>query len=139
MDMSWLAGEAKTLHEIFHGLFFVIVSTLLITGVVLEYFKLPLGGMPQFTHLVGRALVATLLLVAVPEVMNALASVTDSVVDKIGSLNEFKLVLSKLGERLRGLSLSWVSIKDLEITVISFLSFFLLYITVYLADAFLIY
>lgn len=139
MDASWLAAEAKTLHETFHSLFFVMVSTLLVIGVVIEFFKLPLGGKPQFTQLVGRALIATLLLVAVPEIMNALASVTDSIVEQIGSLNQFKLVLSKLGERLHGLSWSWVSVKDLTLTVISFLTFFLLYITVYLADAFFLF
>ncbi len=139
MDTQWLATEAKTLHDTFNGLFFTMVATLLISGVIIEYFKLPLGGMPQFTHLVGRVFIASLLLIAVPEVMNLLASITDTIVNQIGSMNEYKLVLARLGERLKTLSWSWVSIKDLTLTVISFLTFFLLYITVYLADAFFLF
>jgi hypothetical protein len=139
MDMAWLASEAKTLHQILNNVFYIMVSTALIVGIIIEYFKLPLGGMPQFSQLVGRVLVAAVLLVAVPEIMNMLASVTDAVVADVGGLTQFSLVMKRMGEKLGSLSLSWVSFKDVIILVISFLTFYLLYITVYLMDAFFVF
>lgn len=139
MDMNWLATEAKSLHQIFNNLFYVMISIALITGVIIEYFKLPLGGVPQFSHLVGRVLTAAILLVAVPELMNMLAGVTDAVVNEVGGLTQFSLVMHRMGEKLGSLSLSWVSFRDVIILVISFLTFYLLYITVYLMDAFFVF
>ena len=135
MDMSWLAGEAKQIHAVFENAFFILVSLLLILGVCLEYFKYPLGGVPAFSELVGRTLVASLILISVPEIMNALASVTDAMTADLGGLNQFKFVLSKMGEKLESFTWSWVSVKDSVLLLISFLTFFLLYVTVYLADA----
>lgn len=139
MDMNWLATEAKSLHQIFNNLFYIMVTTALIAGVTIEYFKLPLGGVPQFSQLAGRVLTAAILLAAVPELMNILASATDSLVTEIGGLNQFDLVMKTMGDKLGSLSLSWVSFKDAIILIISFLTFYLLYITVYLMDAFFVF
>jgi hypothetical protein len=139
MDMQWLATEAKTLHQIFTNSFFTLVLLFLTVGLILEYFKFPLGGTPQFPQLVGRVFISCLLLVAVPEVMNMLSSVTDSIVGDIGKLVEFKLVMNRLGDKLSEMSWSWVSVKDTVIIIISYLSFFLLYITVYMMDAFFMF
>jgi hypothetical protein len=139
MDMNWLATEAKSLHQIFNGLFYYFISLTLITGIIIEYFKLPLGGVPQFTQIVGRVFVAALLLVAVPEIMNVLATATDAIVKEVGGLTQFSLVMSRMSEKLGRLSLSWVSFRDVIILVISILTFYLLYITVYLMDAFFVF
>jgi hypothetical protein len=139
MDMTWLASEAKSLHQIFNNVFYLMASTCLIIGIITEYFKIPLGGMPQFSQLVARVLIAALLLVAVPEIMNMLASVTDAVVNDVGGLNKYSLVLSRMGEKLGHLSKSWVSFRDMIILLVSFLSFCFLHITVYLMDAFFVF
>lgn len=135
MDMSWLATEAKTLHSIFQNAFYVMISTFLVLAIVIEYFKFPLGGVPAIPQLVGRVFIACLLMVATPEIMNMLSHVTDGFVGEIGKLVELDHVLDRLQDKLGELSWSWVSIKDTLIIVISYISFFVLYITVYLADA----
>lgn len=139
MDMNWLAAEAKTLHQIFTNVFFTLILTFLILGVVIEYFKFPLGDTPQFPQLVGRAFVACILLAVLPEIMNALSMITDAIVADVGKLTEFKHVLGRLGDKIGELSWSWVSVKDTMIVVISYLSFFFLYITVYLTDAYFLF
>jgi len=139
MDTSWLAQEAKTIHQIFSGYFYILVGTLILIGVTLDYFKIAIGQTPQFGSLVGRALLASLLLVATPEIMNMLSSVTDSMAKELGDLNQFKYVLSRMGDKLGELSWSWVSFKESIILIISFLTFFILYITVHLADSFFLY
>lgn len=135
MDISWLATEAKTLHEVFASLFYILVLTILTLAVVLEYFKLPIGGTPQFVTLIGRVFIAFVLFIATPEIMNTLASLTDAFTADLGSLTNFKLVFERLGEKLDGLSWSWVSVKDSVLLLVSFLTFFVLYLVVYFADA----
>ncbi len=135
MDISWLATEAQKLHGIFQNAFFLMLVAFLILAVVLEFLKLPLGQSPAFATLVGRCLLATLFLVALPEVMNFVADATDSIAKEIGDLNNFKLVLSRLGDKLKDLSFSWTSFRDVITILLSFLSFCALYITVYFADA----
>ncbi len=134
MDMSWLASEAKQIHALFANLFYSIVLTLLLLGVVLNYFRMPMGQVPEFMSLVGRAIIAAFILVAFPEIMNTLADVTDSLARDVGELNNFKLVVGRLGEKIGTLTWSWVSVKDSVLLLVSYLTFFFLYISVYMAD-----
>ncbi len=138
-DLSWLAHEAKSIHAIFQSLFFAIAGTLLLLGVVLEYFRFPLGGAPQFSQLVGRTLVATLLLTTYPDVSNLIAEVTDALANRVGELNAIPRVLARFGDKIHGLSWSWTAFKDSVLMLISFATFFLLYISVYIANAAIAY
>lgn len=138
-DLSWLAQEAKNIHAVFESFFYLLITLLLLLGVVLEYFKVPLGGIPGFPQLVGRVFIAALLLHAFPEITNAIADVTDSISSRLGDMNQFKLVLDRMGDKLSELSWSWVSFKDTVILIISFLTFFLLYFSIHIADAFYLY
>jgi len=134
MDLNWLAQEAKHVHDLFSTMFYSLILTLLILGVVINYFRMPMGQVPEFFHLVGRAIIAAFLLAALPEIMNALADVTDQLAREFGQLNNFKLVGSRLGEKIGTFTWSWVSVKDSVLILISYVTFFILYITVYLAD-----
>lgn len=139
MDTAWLAQEARVLHNIFANYFYLFTGTLLMIGVVLDYFKFAVGQTPQFGNLVGRFIIACILLVAVPEIMNALASVTDSLSQELGDLNKAKYILARVGDAYDKLSWSWASVKQCIIMVISMLTFFLLYVVVYLFDSMFLY
>lgn len=134
-DFSWLATEAKHIHALFEGMFFSVITTMLLLGVILEYFKFSVGGLPTFSILVGRSIIAALLLAAFPEILNFISTVVDGLANDIGSLNKFNLVLSRMGDHLDHFSWSWSSAKSMVLVVISFLSFFSLYVSVYLTDA----
>ena len=138
-DLSWIAQEAKTLHALFTSIFYSLALSLLLIGVVTEYFKLPIGGMPQFAHLAGRFLVAAILLSSYSEISNLIADFTDSLANQIGSLNNIKLVLGKYYEKIQQFQLSWTSIKDSLLMLVTFVVFFILYISVYIADAAITY
>jgi len=138
-DMGWLATEAKNIHDIFNSMFYGLVTVFLLLGVFLEYFKWPLGGMPSFGVLIGRALVAMLLLHTYPEVTNALADVTDGLAQRLGDLNQCKFVLAKMGDKLHDLTWNWISIKEGLIWIISFFMFFVLYFSFHIAGALLLY
>ncbi len=68
MDISWISSQAKEIHTFFVSIFYILATLLLLIGVLLEYFKMPIGGVPATSQLVGRALVAAILLVAYPEI-----------------------------------------------------------------------
>lgn len=138
-DVVVLADEARKIHDLFQNLFYGIVTSLLCIGLALEYFRWPLGEMPSFPTLVGRTLVAALLLHAYPEITNAIAAFADSVAKQLGDLNNFKLIADRMGDKLGELTWSWTSVKDMTILVISFLSFFLLYFSIHIAESFYIY
>ena len=133
--MSWLSAEAKTIHEIFSSFFYSIVLLMITFGVVLNFFKMPLGQVPEFFQLVGRAIIAAFILAALPDIMNFLADVTDQLSGELGQINNFKIVVGRLGEKIGTLTWSWVSVKDSVLLLISYLTFFLLYVSVYIADA----
>ena len=77
MDMSWLAGEAKQIHDIFASLFYSIVALLLAIGVVMSFFRMSIGQVPEFVNLVGRAVLAAFILAALPEIMNTLVDLPE--------------------------------------------------------------
>ncbi len=138
-DIGWLATEAKKIHEIFSGYFYLVVTVLMLLGIAIEYFKWPIGGVPNFGTIVGRALIAALLLHAYPEITNTIADVTDAMAAKLGDLNNFKLILDKMGDKVGELSWSWVSFKETIMLLLSFLTFFILYFSIHIADSFYIY
>ncbi len=139
MDVSWLAEQAKQIHDIFYSLFYVFLLSLLLLGIFVEYFKWPLGGTPAFSVLIGRALIAVILLNAYPDISNSIADVMDGLSQKLGDLNQFNIVLGKMGDKLNELTISWVSAKELTVWVMSFLTFCMLYITVHAINAFLLF
>lgn len=139
LDFNWLASEAKTIHFIFSNLFYSMLSFCLFVGVFVEFFKLPVGNLPSFTPLIGRVLIAAIMLSSFPEFLNVVGDLTDGLADKIGALNEFKYVLVKMGDQLDKLTWSWTSVKQMTIVVISFLAFFILYISVYVSEAIYFY
>jgi hypothetical protein len=134
-DVHWLSDQARSIHDLFHATFYVLAVVLILIGVVTEYFKLPLGGGSDTSQLVVRALIAAILLQAYPEITNTISDITDAFSSRIGDLNSFHLVLTKMGDKLGELTFSWTSVKDSLILVFSFVTFFLLYISVYIADA----
>ncbi|MBI2712748.1 MAG: hypothetical protein HYX41_07850 [Bdellovibrio sp.] len=138
-DISWLSSQAHQVHGVFMSLFYALVTVLLCLGIFVEYFKWPLGGMPSFSILIGRTLIAALLLHTYPEVSNTIADITDALSKQLGDLNQFKVVLTNTGAQLKTLTFSWVSVRDTITVIISFSTFFLLYFSVHVVEAFLMY
>lgn len=133
-DLIWLTNEARELHGIFLHLFYGLMTTFLLLGVFVEYFKWPLGQVPAFSVLVGRAVVAAILLHSYSEFTNNLADVTDAVAGRVGEFHKIDLVITRLGEELDTMSASWVSVKQTVSMAICYLSFFTLYFSKYVAE-----
>ena len=103
MNLTWLAAEAQKLHDIFQNAFFGVITVLLLIAVILDFFKIPMGNTPGISTLLGRCLIATLLLIALPEIMNAVAAITDSIAHEIGDRRSQGTQLGNLGNAYRAL------------------------------------
>ena len=132
--MAWLSAEAEGVREIFLSLFYQLICVFILVGVVCETFKLPLGGMPSVTVLVGRAFIAAILLEAYPYISNNINLFTESLANKIGDFHKIELVLDRMSLKLEELTFSWVSVKDTVLLSVCYLAFFLLYFTVFVAE-----
>jgi hypothetical protein len=71
--------------------------------------------------------------------MDMISMVTDAITAELGDLHEIKRVLSRFSDKLDELKFSWISVKDVVIIGISFLTFFLLYLSVFVAEAFILF
>lgn len=138
-DFAWLSSEAKNIHSIFVNVFYAASALLIVLGVMVELFKIPTGGMPIVAPLIGRALIAAILLIAYPEISNAISSLADAVANKLGSLNNIHLVLKEAKHTLTTYGKSWTSLGDTIIWIIAYLGFFCLYVTVFFFDAAIVY
>ena len=75
-DIHWLSAEARTIYQYFHSIFYVLLTFFLILQIIIEYFKLPLGTLSSHSHLIGRCVVASLLLLTFPDVIHLLSQLS---------------------------------------------------------------
>ncbi len=139
MDISWISSQAKDIHAFFVSIFYSLAVLLILIGVVIDYFKLPIGGVPAFQQLIGRALVAAILLIAYPQISNGVSLVADAVADHLGSIGTVHNVLKTAGQIFKDHSWSWTSLGDTLLSVVAILAYFLLYLTVFFFDAAIVY
>lgn len=138
-DLNWISQEALKMHDWFQSAFFLLVTLFILIGVLIEYFKLPLGDVPSFGPLIGRTLVAAILLYTYPEIANTLRDISSAVSTQLGNLSQIRHALDKMGEVVDKLTWSWTSVKQSVIFTISYLAFFLLYFSVHVAQALYLY
>ncbi len=138
-DLNTISQQAGQMNQWFQTIFYALITLFLLFSVFLEYFKWPLGGVPSFGPLIGRVLIAAILLHTYPDVTNAISDLSDALSAKLGNLVQFQLVLGALSDKIHTLSWSWTSVKQSVITLISFLSFFVLYFSIHVAQAFQLY
>lgn len=137
--IGWISQEVHKIHDWFQGIFYLLVTLFLLIGIIIEYFKLPLGNTPSFAPMIGRVLVAAILLHAYPQIHNFVMDVGDALSAKLGDTAGLKMALDKMGDKVDQLSWSWVSIRQNVIVFISYLCFLILYFSVHIAEALYLY
>lgn len=138
-DITWLTKEATQLHDMFYGWFFILASTMLLIGIMVEYFRLPVGGQANFTRIIGRVLVATMILVAYPEIINKVADLSDAIVNKIGGMNKINEIQALASKSVKEKSWSYTDMDETFIWLLSYLVYAVLYYTVFIYDAIIVY
>lgn len=141
MDVAWLATEAKRIHDIFLGSFYMMVSTFLVISICLEYFKLPMGGSLSFAPLIGRVFIAFLLLSTFTEFQDTVASLIDGLTSQITDITKVNTILNELSKKLHEFSWhnAWPLAKDSLIAIISFVSVACMYYSVFFCNGILLF
>ncbi len=133
-----LGTLARDLHQEFVNMYYLFLPVFFALAVAIAWFKSPTGS-PEFLDIVKRAVVATILLAAFPDIANAILFVTEGVADKIDKLNSLDTLIRMAQEKSEGYSVSVTSMilqfNDLIIATLSFLSYLILYIARYLTIA----
>ncbi len=133
-----LGTLARDLHQEFVNMYYLFLPVFFALAVAVAWFKSPTGS-PEFLDIVKRAVVATILLAAFPDIANAILFVTEGVADKIDKLNSLDTLIRMAQEKTEGYSVSVTSMilqfNDLIIATLSFLSYLILYIARYLTIA----
>ncbi len=133
-----LGSLARDLHQEFVNMYYLFFPVFFALAVVVAWFRSP-SGSPEFIDIVKRAVIATVLLAAFPDIANAILFVTEGVVEKIDKLNSLDTLIRMAQEKSEGYSASATSVilqfNDLIVSTLSFLSYLILYVARYLTIA----
>lgn len=133
-----LGSLARHLHEDFVHLYYLMLPVFFMIAVCIEWFKS--GSFEgNFVEIIRRALICTLLLVAFKDISQAIVAISDGIADRIDNMSGLDAFLKMASEKTATYSFSVHSLilafDDLIIALLSYLSYFLLYIVRYLTIA----
>lgn len=137
-EFELLGSLMRDLHQEFVRMYYLFLPVFFALAVLVAWVKSPTGS-PEFVDIIKRTVVATVLLVAFPDISKAILFVADGVAEKIDSMNSLDHVIRMAQEKSEGYSMSVSSIilqfNDLIIATLSFLSYIILYIARYITIA----
>ena len=87
-----LGSLAKELHLEFVKMYYLFLPVFFVLAVVIAWFKSPVGS-PEFIDILKRAIVSTILLVAFPDIAQAIVYIADGVTLKIDNINSLDLMI----------------------------------------------
>lgn len=133
-----LGSLMKDLHQQFVTIYYLMLPVFFALSIAMTWFRSPQGSI-EFLDILKRAVIATLLLVAFPDISRAIIYVADGITEKIDALNSIDVMVRMAQEKSEAYSASTTSLllqfNDLIIAVLSFLSFLVLYIARYITIA----
>jgi hypothetical protein len=133
-----LGSLMKDLHQQFVTIYYLMLPVFFALSISMAWFRSPQGSI-EFLDILKRAVIATLLLVAFPDISRAIIYVADGITEKIDALNSIDVMVRMAQEKSEAYSASTTSLllqfNDLIIAVLSFLSFLVLYIARYITIA----
>lgn len=137
-DFGLLGSLMTDLHQEFVKMYYLMLPVFFALAVVVAWFRSPTGS-PEFLDIIKRAVVATVLLVAFPDLSRAILYVADGITERIDSVNSLDTMIRMAQEKSQSYTLSVTSVilqfNDLLIATLSFLSYLVLYIARYLTIA----
>jgi len=133
-----LGSLMRDLHQEFVRIYYLMLPVFFLLGIIAAWFRTPQGGI-EFIDTLKRAVIATLLLVAFPDISRTIIFIADGIAERIDNLNSIDAIIRMAQAKSQGYSLSPTSIllqfDDLIIAVLSFASYLVLYIARYLTIA----
>ena len=137
-NLDLLGSLARTLHDDFVHVYYLMLPVFFMIAVCIEWFK---TGSPDgnFIEILRRAFICTVLLVAFKDISQAIVMISDGLADRIDNMSGLDSFLKMASEKTATYSFSVRSLvlafDDLIIALLSYLSYFILYIARYLTVA----
>lgn len=137
-EFNLLGSLMRDLHQEFVNVYYLLLPVFFTLAVTIAWFKSPTGS-PEFLDIIKRAVIATILLAAFPDISKAILFIADGITEKIDKLNGLDTVIRMAEEKSQGYSFSPTSVllqfNDLMVATLAFLSFLVLYVARYLTVA----
>lgn len=133
-----LGSLMRDMHQEFVRLYYLMLPVFFALSITMAWFRAPGAGF-DFVDTLRRAVVATLLLAAFPDISKAIIFIADGIAERIDQMNNLDVIIRMAQEKSQGYSLSVKSIllqfDDLIIAGLSFISYLVLYVARYLTLA----
>lgn len=134
-DFNQLSPLMQQLHGEFVKIYFLMLPPFFALAVCLQWFKSPSGSV-DFLDILRRAIVSTLLLIAFPEISQAIASVADGIAEKIDRADSLQMILDQASQKIDTYTFSAKDVllmfDDLFISILTFVSYWFLLFARYL-------
>lgn len=135
-ELEAMGSMVVNLHNALTQIYYVALPVAILFAVVIGFLK---SGQPDYVDTLKRVFVATLLLIAFPEISNAISSICDGIalrIDDMSGLHEFmKLAKEKSASYPHTKMAMLLKFDDLIIAVLNFASFMFIYVARYLTIA----
>jgi hypothetical protein len=135
-ELAVLGSLVRDLHSAMSQIYYMALPVAILLAVVMGYLS---SGGANYIDTIKRVFVATILLIAFPDISNAIISVCDGIalrIDDMSGLDTFmRMVQEKSASYSHSKNVLLLSFDDLIIAALSFCSFALIYISRYLTIA----
>ena len=136
MEFQVLGTLVRDLHASIVQIYYMALPVAILLAVAMGYFR---SGAPDYVDTLKRAFVATILLIAFPEISNAIIGVCDGIAQRIDDMSGLDTFIRMAQEKSAGYAIAknvlLLKFNDLFIAVLSFGSFILVYLARYLTIA----
>lgn len=134
-DFSQLSPLMQTLHAEFVKIYFMMLPGAFALALCLQWFRSANGTM-DFLDILKRAVVSTLLLIAFPEISQAIIAIADGIANKIDEVDSLQAILDMASQKIGTYTFSakdfLLAFDDLFIAILTFLSYWVLLLARYL-------
>lgn len=132
--ITWLPQVCNELHTELIVIFWLMIAPLTVFLVVLELFKTA-DKQPDAMRILTRAIIAIILLMSFKETINVIAFLGDGIAEKIDGLAKMDKIVDVLKEGFTRDAPALYKIREAFIFLLNFLSYFLAYFGIFIANA----
>lgn len=138
VDFNLMGSLIRDLHQEFVKIYYLMLPVFFCLSIAVTWIKSPQGSI-DFIDVLKRAIVATLLLAAFPEIAQTIIAIADGIAQRIDDKSNLDAVIRMAQEKAEDYSFSAKSLligfNDLMIALMVFLSFVILYVARYITIA----
>lgn len=137
-DFSVFGSVVSQIHEELVRYYYLFLPVFFGIALVIDWFRNPLGS-PDFLATLKRAVIATLLIIGFQEISGSILDLANGLAEKISDLSGIDAIMKMASEKTSTYTFSTTSailgINDFVISLITFLSYIVLFIARYITVA----